>query len=522
MKSKLFLLIFNIILLITNRLSAQELDNTFGNSGIVNTSIGMIYDECNSIIQQSDGKIIAAGKTIIPNGIDSSHFAMSVIRLNPNGSLDNSFGIDGKVILGVDSISEAQSVLVQNDGKIILAGYAVAGDRYKFAVARLNADGSTDYSFGTEGRVTTEIGNTAVAFAARIQPDGKIILAGKTWSGIQPEEKMILAGHAQKSYDYNFAIARYTCNGVLDSTFGVDGIVNTFFEYDDEIYALGLQPDGKIVATGITGFGYNYNFAIARYNSDGSLDSSFGTNGKVIEDLGTQFDIPKSILIQNDGKIIISGNVYFGNNYFVLVRYKANGNKDETFGTNGISVSEIDYDGASSASILQNDGKILLAGTINWFTNNANFCMQRFNNDGSIDNFFGNNGLMISELSSYSDFCNSAIIQSDGKIILAGGSYSDGNIYNFALARYTNTYTEIIDNENNTFYNIYPNPAKDFIFISDIDENTLIQIYNVNGKFLIETKNSNNQINISSLKSGIYFLKIQNSNGIVTKKFVKQ
>jgi len=198
------------------------------------------------------------------------------------------------------------SVALQPDGKIVVAGYA-GGD---FALARYNSDGALDTSFGSGGKVTTDFGGSyhPDGFSVALQPDGKIVVAG-------------YAGG-------DFALARYNSDGALDTSFGSGGKVTTDFGGSDAGYSVALQPDGKIVVAGYAGL----DFALARYNSDGALDTSFGTGGKVTTDFSGGRDVGYSVALQPDGKIVVAG--YAGVD-FALARYNSDGALDTSFGSGG-------------------------------------------------------------------------------------------------------------------------------------------------------------------------------------------
>ncbi len=253
--------------------------------------------------------------------------------------LDNSFGTNGSVrnaISGGNSTTDkANSVAIQSDGKIVAAGYSYDASWHgAFAIARYNTDGTPDNSFGTNGSVRNAIsgggGFDDQAYSVAIQSDGKIVAAG--YSRV-----------ATGSGYYAFAVARYDSNGTLDNTFGTNGSVRNSISGGNGQYdvanSVAIQSDGKIVAAGISSDASgNYAFAIARYNSDGTLDSTFGTNGSVRTTISGGFsDQANSVAIQSDGKIVAAGYSRNSSGYvaFALARCNTNGTLDNTFGTNG-------------------------------------------------------------------------------------------------------------------------------------------------------------------------------------------
>ncbi len=279
------------------------------------------------------------------------------MRYDTNGSLDSDFGNDGKAITDVGGIrDQAYSVAIQSDSKIVVAGYSEGGDGgWDFAVVRYDTNGSLDSDFGNDGKVITAVGRSgAIAHSVAIQSDGKIVAAGSGYNGI----------------DNDFAVVRYDTNGSLDSDFGSDGIVMTNFGIrGDEVHSVAIQSDGKIVAAGVGYNGSDDDFAVVRYNTNGSLDSDFGNDGKVMTPIGSSRDQIYGVAIQNDGKIIVAGRsndgVYNYTYDFAVVRYNTNGSLDNTFANDGKVITDVgdSFSGASGVAI-QRDGNIIVAGSI--------------------------------------------------------------------------------------------------------------------------------------------------------------
>ena len=227
------------------------------------------------------------------------------------GDLDTSFDTDGKVTTAIGSgLDAATSIALQSDGKIVVAGQSVIGGNDDFAVVRYNTDGSLDTSFGTDGKVTTAIGaGSDAASSIALQSDGKIVVAGYS----------VIGGIK------NFAVVRYNTNGSLDTSFGTGGKVTTAIGNGGDIaYSIALQSDGKIVVAGYSLIAEFGDFSVVRYNTNGSLDTSFGTGGKVTTAIGAGNDFANSMALQSDGKIVVVGYYDNGDNLdFVVVRYIA-------------------------------------------------------------------------------------------------------------------------------------------------------------------------------------------------------
>jgi uncharacterized delta-60 repeat protein len=282
-----------------------SLDTSF-NGGKVTTSFGPGNDNAGEVLQQPDGKLVAAGSSC---GGGQCLFALA--RYNPNGLLDTSFNGTGKVTTAFGSIDDEGGALVlQPDGKLVAAGLSQQGPSWVFALARYNPNGSLDSSFNGTGKVTTAFGSIDdEAFALALQPDGKLIAAGYSYTG------------AATTYD--FALARYNTDGSLDTSFGGTGKVRTAISPgDDEVNRLVRQPDGKLVAAGSAESATNTDFALARYNTDGSLDTKFGGTGKVLTAIGSSNEVADALVRQPDGKLVAAGYTVNGTAFnFALARY---------------------------------------------------------------------------------------------------------------------------------------------------------------------------------------------------------
>ena len=329
------------------------LDASFGTGGIVAVAFnGGLLDAAQGVAVQPDGKIVIVGITHVGAQDD---FAVS--RYTSTGALDASFGTGGKVSTDfAGSVDEAWAVLIQTDGKIVVAGHAgTVGplEGNDFAAARYTAAGALDPSFGTGGKVTTNIaGRTDLAHAAVLQPDGKIILAGRVADG--------------GGDDPDVGLVRYNPDGTLDTSFGDNGIVRKQLSPNnwDEATDVALQPDGKIVVSVEAVVGTSFAFAVARFNADGTLDGGFGTAGLATTAFSAQNDVAKAVAVQADGKIVVVGQTSnLMSPDFGVARFDAAGALDGSFGTGGKLT--VDFfasgDGAECVAV-QPDGKIVVGG----------------------------------------------------------------------------------------------------------------------------------------------------------------
>jgi uncharacterized delta-60 repeat protein len=390
-----------------------DLDPTFSGDGKSITDFGG-NDEAFSVALQPDGKIVAVGGT----GVD---FALA--RYNPDGSLDPSFSGDGKQTTDFGAGDRASGLVLQSDGKIVALGYTLrGGGGQDFALARYNPDGSLDPSFSGDGKQTTDFGGTMdEARDVALQPDGKIVAVGSAF------------GDAR-----DFALARYTPDGSLDATFSADGKQSTDLGADDAASSVAIQFDGKIVAAGYAGggdFESPTDFALARYNSDGSLDASFSGSGVQSTDLGGD-DAASGVALQPDGKIVAVGYAGPGGVYdFALTRYNPDGSLDPSFSGDGKQTTHFDGNDAAWGVALQSDGKIVAVGHAGVGARPGDFALARYNADGSLDPTLSVAGKQTTDFG-WDDAAHGVALEPDDKIVAVGitGPMNGGR--DFALARY--------------------------------------------------------------------------------------
>jgi uncharacterized delta-60 repeat protein len=310
-------------------------DNSFGTNGVVIANNGFFHDRAYAAAIQPDGKIVVSGYAF---GDD-----FFTIRLNPNGSLDPSFGWGGKVTTDFAGFNDqAHGVHLQGD-KIVVTGWAATGEdnaAKQFAAVRYLSNGSVDTSYGTNGKVMIPMATDADGNGSLIQPDGKVIIAGRTLNspGV-----------------YGVGLARLNTNGSLDNSFGTGGkVLTSFGPVDETLNAITLQPNGKIVAVGNAQFGSYFDTMAMRLNANGSPDTSFGTGGMLRANFSLDNDSGNSVLIRPDGKIVIAGSYYEGNGDDMYVaRLWPNGARDIQFGSSGVSRVQMSlkYDQAWAVAI---------------------------------------------------------------------------------------------------------------------------------------------------------------------------
>ena len=326
------------------------------------------------------------------------------------GDLDKTFGNGGIVSVGIGGYFDvAQEVALQKDGKIIVAGYGhESSASYKgISIARYLTDGNIDYDFGSLGVIQKQIKAVEGELnSIAIQNDGKIVAVGYSISSNTNNEDITLV--------------RFTKNGRLDESFGSTGFVVTEISNQKEVCeGVEIQPDGKIVIVGTTQHNPSYDILLIRYDEDGQLDPYFGIGGIVITDISSGPDVGKSLAIQSDGKLIVAGFTYRENDFFMsLLRYDSNGNLDSTFGKGGLAGTDVNTNVGKLDLVLQKDGKIILVGASNVETTH-HFTVLRFNNNGTLDQTFGDHGVTKTVIGDFSG-AESVALDSQGNIVVAG------------------------------------------------------------------------------------------------------
>jgi uncharacterized delta-60 repeat protein len=434
-----------------------SLDTTFGSSGVVSTSLSKYGDNAYTSLLQPNGDIVTAGTTV-----SGPHKTASValVAHKPSGSLDTSFGSSGEVITpnsnnagaNLAAAEYASTDTTGNANKIVVVGNGNNG----ITLARYNSNGTLDTTFGTKGMVTTALNGGELSMA--IQPaDGKIVVAG--WYN-EPSNKSA------------FVVLRYNANGSLDTTFGTNGevITNPVTGGDNAINQVVVQPDGKILGGGEADYeSYNNTvlpeFTLVRYNSDGSLDSTFGSGGIVHTPWSVTGDKEggiNSLALQSNGQIVAVGwasDQAAGGAYayaWALARYNSDGSLDNTFGTGGLVTLDtpVSYDfhnHSAQAVALQSNGEIVALGGAYDANLKGTFAVATFTATGSLDTAFGGSGWVLgtgnsatSSMGTINYAASCLLVQpSDGKIVITGvvPDSSKQGAADFAVARYIGTTT---------------------------------------------------------------------------------
>jgi uncharacterized delta-60 repeat protein len=440
-------------------------DSTFDGDGKVVTGFGGLSDVARAVALDGDGTITVAG--------DDFSDAL-VARYNENGALDGSLDGDGKLSIGSLS-GKIWDVAVQPDGKTVLFGYHQSPDQdFKFAFYRVQLNGSLDTTFDGDGRILVDLGSPgdyglglalhadgrltgtgmsgATHALVRLWPDGTFDVGGQQTLGfedpafvpgpnehgngiaVQPDGKIVVAGTVSHAGESDFAVARFLPDGTLDASFGTFGRSTLSFHNFDVATAVTLQSDGKIVLAGYTGSG-DTQFMVARFNANGTPDTSFGFSGFNILDFLGGPDYGHAVAMAPDGKIVVAGTVFNGARYvFGVARFDADGYVDFTFDFDGKQLHELVFGvpHAANAVAVQADRRIILGGYVNF-----DFALTRYLENGAVDLAFGPSGTgkTLTDMGGH-DVLNALTLAPNGQIYAAGSRLAGGN-QDFAVAQYT-------------------------------------------------------------------------------------
>lgn len=487
---KLYFTVTVLMILLNSLTFAQILDTSYSDDGVQINNIGTGDDYGFTAKIQTDGKIVVSGISF--NG---QNYDLVVIRYNSNGTLDTSFSSDGILTTDIGSNSlDISTIVTQNNGKINIAGTYHNASSVDFAIIQINDDGSFDNTFSDDGIQTTDFGGLDYVLCMAIQNDGKILVGGKS---------TFLFEHSEIS------IARYNTNGTIDSTFNGGGSFTTNFgEASVKANSISIQSDGEIIVVGeYDDTISNIDLLALRLTNSGILDLTFSDDGIQIIDIAGSTDRAFSCALQTNGKIIVTGTTIVGSSYdIVLLRLNNDGILDTTYSDDGIQTIDISNSNDYGYSVaIQTDGKILVGGS---YQVNSNFTIfvLRTNSNGTLDTSFNGNGILISSPSIGNNYCNSILIQSDNKFVIAGTSFNGTN-YDITTIRFNNTTLNYESFTNTNSIKLYPNPTNDYFSISNVKDIKKIEMYEINGK-LIKSFTNCEKYSISDINRGLYFLKI--------------
>jgi len=523
MKS-ILIIILSVFIILTGSVSGQPagtLDLTFNGTGKV------VYDKdqmdlYQDVRVQPDGKIIAAGTSYTP----SYSSVIEVTRYMPDGSFDNSFGSGGHYNYSTGVETGANKCLIREDGKILVCGYTTDYATYSMVLIQLDENGVPDPSFGNGGIVIQGVGTGEQnAFAMTLQDDGKILIAGYAVNNDFRNAPVVL---------------RFSDTGVLDTSFGTNGVVTIpVTETDNDFSAVCVQSDGKILAAGHISNGLSwFSLLIARFDQYGVLDNTYGTDGIVNMNLNNVDDEFFDMQLTDGDESILTGftvtqaDIYY---HMLLMKFDINGQPVTGFGNNGAVVSGSVPYSFGDALALQADGKILICGsTGDLAPNNNDWALWRFNSDGSQDNDFGTGGLVTTDFFGNAEEALGIALYED-KIILAGKTRNADNRLDFAVARYINDFNVAVPEASNPMnLSVSPNLVKrggtvNLVYELKQPESISFEMLSITGNLVITmpigiqtTGNHTFQFSLpSSVSAGVYFLLIKDSQNMnKTQKLV--
>jgi uncharacterized delta-60 repeat protein len=538
------------------------LDNSFGSNGQVLTTFGFLQNSPTRLALQVDGKILACGNA----NAGSGNARILLARYNTDGTLDNTFDGDGKVVATLSGSNSPVFLSVAPNGKIRTAGYVGIAGSNNFSIAQFNSNGSVDLTFDGDGRTLAPFDandNSYIVNSISQQADGKLVVNTQTLDSgpfgiggdfltrrynsdgtvdlsfgnngqvitfilpggshipkcniVQDDSKILVAGYSSFA-DLN--VLRYNSNGTLDNSFNEDGITSEKVESsNDNGRILVKENNGKLLLIGtkknriINTLGSS-DIAIAKYNQDGSLDDSFGVHGKSVLVLDQQFNTPRKAALQPDGKILVLNeysNFASSNNGQEVVRFNSDGSLDSGFGINGkVSISTSSFSSLSALHVREDGGFFVINHGLNPIDNSEPFALYitSFSSDGSVNTDFGNGGTAYQEGLFVSGVDPEIAVQPDGKIILS--TYSQGSIggFGFALFRFNSDGTIDTSFENEVLtinagsapFTVFLEPDGKILVAGSNEESVG---FSVNFNFITARYNSNGSLDSSYGTNGV-------------------
>jgi uncharacterized delta-60 repeat protein len=419
---------------------AGALDLSFGNGGTVHTDLNGGLEQAAALAIDDQGRLVTAGFRV-----GAGAYRMAIVRYLPDGSLDPTFAGNGTLLAALGTGQNyARAVAIDAAGRILVAGSASNTGQYEdFAIARLLPDGSFDASFDGDGKVLTPIGPAAdIIRAIAIDAFGRIVVAG--YSGIGSE--------------VDVALARYLPDGSLDTGFGVGGKVVTSIGGYDIAYDLALDAAGRIVVAATTYDGQtSAQFALLRYTPDGVLDPNFEGGGVTIPAVDPGLDVVPKISIDGNGRLVLPGSYLSATGWdFAVARFEPDGALDSTFDGDGFAIAPADSTTESATAVaLDSFGRIVVAGVSYPAGGPSGFGLARFNPDGSPDRSFDGDGVVTTVIAGRHTTANDVAVDSIGRVVLAGYDRPvvGGSDNDFALARYVgDTYPHAVTSVGDLLY----------------------------------------------------------------------
>ncbi len=486
------------------------LDHSFNLKGYVTDSVMLPQKNIRgrAIVTQPDGKILVSAIIYLPTN------KTRIYRYNENGSPDQGFGSHGILELDYNFATFIEFLALQPDEKIVAVGHGITEEgQYVWTVIRLNPDGSYDNSFGKGGVVETIFyGSTELAHCARVLPGGMLLVSGmaqNTNTGV-----------------VEFIVVRYQANGALDPTFGTEGITR-YVTPGGTGFARAtvcLQSNDRIVLGGFRNFAGNLaKYTMMRFSPDGILDTSFGNDGLVIDSLGIEY-ASYSFTIQPDDKIIVPGMTYFtdfNNQHFCASRYLADGAIDLSFADQGHYIGDL---GFFIMAEVQPDGKIITAGRLLADSTIRTPLVCRLLPSGLPDPDFGNNGFFILDTALPGNLFG-INLDRQGKIVATGTCNENSASGSHLLTLRLNTFgTGVDEGFTEPLLQLTPNPVIDHVTIRFNEPGQFaITLCSMDGKQVLEPQlmQETTTLDLGFLKPGVYFIRVNSPYASITGKLVK-
>lgn len=492
--------------------TSGTLDVSYGNNGKIILPVSaaefIIYDA--KLL--SDESLICAG-LIKENDLSSQN--IFIAKIKADGSYDTNFNGTGWVSIDIEGKDQyARSLTIQSDGKIVAAGYHFNGSNFDMGVVRLNENGSLDNGFDGDGKLTLNFGSTDNVNKVLLTSDNKILLAGRIYNGINSD----------------IALVKLSNDGSVDKDFGVEGVSAIDLSNKNEYVYDALIDDDKIVIGGEGDIDGNSVFLIAKYNSDGSSDLTFGGNGYTTQQVGSAYTSVLSIKKMINGHYLLAGGTNINNqDEFSLVSFSKNGALNPDFSDDGmLTVNAKPGNEYLKNLLVQEDGKIIAAGNVAGNGSISDFGIIRLDDNGDTDDQFGSNGFTFTDFSQGNDNLAMVAITENKKLLAIGNSYLNDS-HNIVISKYHNDALSGTVAHNYPEVKVSPNPFYAELTLTSLDNGTAeVFIYDVKGTLVkrAEYHNLKNEAvvkidNLDHLKEGIYYVKVTSDKGIIVKELVK-
>lgn len=501
----------NIVFSYTFAQQPGDLDAGFGTDGVLTVdaqSLGL-QNRVSQISTQPDGKIIFVGGVRNASGTEGDHL---IGRVTSEGVLDLSFGNQGTTITSLGGLEGLIGLRIEPSGSILCVGSSNQSGSYEHAIVRFDSAGNLDLSFGSNGVLyNLPLSTSSVPTSIEFDSSNNLYVTGTSNGDI--------------------LLSKYGSNSFPIPSFGTSGSESLDLGLVETSTELALQNDGKVVLAGSQAeSGFPENVIVVRLTANGMLDQTFNGTGWVNLMLSTGIDRPSDMIVLPDGRILVVGiaaNQSVTSLEAFALRLMPDGSYDNSFGTNGLARYDIGTgDDYASAVVLQPDGKAIIGGGTNDNSTilNEDFLLLRINEDGSIDQSFGNNGVVVTEISSSYERIIDMELQTNGKLIVAGTA-KIGSSEEAALARYhTGLNISVNEVDEIPLFSAFPNPAIDHLSISAKVKLQTIELIDALGRSVLSfAPNAGQlQIDIASLPNGIYLFRATDGKRVTSQRFVKE